>query len=469
MILPHDSTYTVTTEPTGYYSANIPGGIYEFTYEKDGYFPEFTEEQTLAENTIFPDITLLEHTSTINVPARFTTIQTAIDYALENDTVLVDTGTYTENLDYLGRNITIASKFLTTNDTSYIYQTILDGEQNGRIVKISNGSNNAVLNGFTMQNGSVNGSYPDGYGGAIFCSESNPNIKNLIIKNNSAEYGSAVYCENADPKLENLIIENNESYEDGTIYCSNSNPSLYNILSTNNSAKIGASICCWDSDPTLVNSTISHNQNSNGSTIFGYNSDISLYNTITSYNTGSYGIYIYSGSPTIEYCNFYNNENGNYYNCSPGTGCIEAAPLFADTANGDYRLTQDSPCIDAGTPDASGLNLPFFDLEGNVRIWDGDDDGIARIDMGAYEFDAPIYSVDEPELPEKITIYNYPNPAQNSTTIKYSLKQNSHVEISVYNIKGQLIKKLLDRPQNRGSHSLEFNTKELSTGVYFYK
>ncbi|MBS3742280.1 MAG: T9SS type A sorting domain-containing protein, partial [Candidatus Cloacimonetes bacterium] len=42
-------------------------------------------------------------------------------------------------------------------------------------------------------------------------------------------------------------------------------------------------------------------------------------------------------------------------------------------------------------------------------------------------------------------------------------------EISVYNIKGQLIKKLLDRPQNRGSHSLEFNTKELSTGVYFYK
>jgi hypothetical protein len=42
----------------------------------------------------------------------------------------------------------------------------------------------------------------------------------------------------------------------------------------------------------------------------------------------------------------YSNVQGGF----PGEGNIDADPLFADAANGDYHLLTDSPCIDAGDP-----------------------------------------------------------------------------------------------------------------------
>ena len=64
-------------------------------------------------------------------------------------------------------------------------------------------------------------------------------------------------------------------------------------------------------------------------------------------------------------------------------GNIDADPLFVDPANGDYRLRPDSPCIDAGT-DLADVSV---DLDGTRRPLDGDGDGMARFDMGAFEFD----------------------------------------------------------------------------------
>ena len=71
---------------------------------------------------------------TLNVPADYSTIQSAIDAAVNGDTILVQPGTYVENINFNGKNIIVASLFLTTADTSYIYQTIIDGNQTGRVV-----------------------------------------------------------------------------------------------------------------------------------------------------------------------------------------------------------------------------------------------------------------------------------------------------------------------------------------------
>ncbi len=79
----------------------------------------------------------------------------------------------------------------------------------------------------------------------------------------------------------------------------------------------------------------------------------------------------------------------NYW---PSAGNVNADPKFADSTNGNLRLQSGSPCIDAGNnymdyyPRVPGLQLlPDTDLDGNWRIVDGNGDGTARVDMGAYE------------------------------------------------------------------------------------
>ena len=56
----------------------------------------------------------------INVPADQPTIQAGIDAANDTDTVLVADGTYYENIDFIGKAITVASNFLIDADTLHI-------------------------------------------------------------------------------------------------------------------------------------------------------------------------------------------------------------------------------------------------------------------------------------------------------------------------------------------------------------
>ncbi|MDP6821629.1 MAG: fibronectin type III domain-containing protein, partial [Candidatus Marinimicrobia bacterium] len=61
----------------------------------------------------------------------FASIQTAIDSSSNSDTVLVQAGTYTENINFNGKNIVVGSNMLVTSDTSYISSTIIDGNEAG--------------------------------------------------------------------------------------------------------------------------------------------------------------------------------------------------------------------------------------------------------------------------------------------------------------------------------------------------
>ncbi|MFC2084271.1 aryl-sulfate sulfotransferase [Bacteroidota bacterium] len=65
-------------------------------------------------------------------------------------------------------------------------------------------------------------------------------------------------------------------------------------------------------------------------------------------------------------------------------------------------------------------------------------------------------------------INNYPNPFNQTTTIKYEIAELSIIKISVYNITGELITHLLYKTQRPGLHKIEFNALNLSSGVYFY-
>ena len=64
----------------------------------------------------------------INIPADYPTIQQGINAGFDGDTVLVQPGIYIENISFNGHNVVLGSLFLTTGDTSYISQTIIDGD-----------------------------------------------------------------------------------------------------------------------------------------------------------------------------------------------------------------------------------------------------------------------------------------------------------------------------------------------------
>jgi len=198
----------------------------------------------------------------INVPSHQPTIQDGINAATNSDTVHVQPGLYVENINFSGKLITVGSLFLTTQDTTYISSTIIDGNSSGRVVTFSNGENTtAVLCGFTITNGSAD------YGGGICCYGSSPSLWNVSIFDNTASYD-------------------------------------------------GGGICCYFSNPILINSI--------------------LWEDIPQ------AIFIYSDSVTATYSDI---EGG-----WPGTGNINADPLFVYPFYFDCHLQSTSPCIDAGDP-----------------------------------------------------------------------------------------------------------------------
>jgi parallel beta-helix repeat protein len=124
---------------------------------------------------------------TINVPGDAATIQAGINAASDGDTVLVTPGTYVENIDFMGKAITVTS-------SGGPKVTTIDGGQKGVVVNFANNETRAsVINGFTITDDApplptqvtfnTNG---------IFVGGANPTITNNIITNNRG-YGIEVY------------------------------------------------------------------------------------------------------------------------------------------------------------------------------------------------------------------------------------------------------------------------------------
>ncbi len=73
------------------------------------------------------------------------------------------------------------------------------------------------------------------------------------------------------------------------------------------------------------------------------------------------------------------------------------------------------------------------------------------------------------EIPAKFILrQNYPNPFNPSTTIRYSLPQNSYTKIRVFDVTGKQRALLVDRMETAGDHNVSFDASELASGVYFY-
>ncbi|HAC15281.1 MAG TPA: hypothetical protein DCE78_04970, partial [Bacteroidetes bacterium] len=105
------------------------------------------------------------------------------------------------------------------------------------------------------------------------------------------------------------------------------------------------------------------------------------------------------------------------------------------------------------------------------NAWSIPDDGVKLFFEIVAKVSVPV-SIDrlsDAELPETIQLYsNYPNPFNPTTVIPFSLPENTHVNVSVYDVTGRLVSTLTNETYMRGHHQVQFNAAQLSSGVYYY-
>jgi len=225
----------------------------------------------------------------------------------------------------------------------------------------------------------------------------------------------------------------------------------------------------------LINSTIGNNTcESDNEACLGitYSARMDLYNSIV-YNPDlpwEFGIY---NPPPYDPCfmNVYNtlirgrddlfNIYGNFV-LYWGDEILDEDPLWMGEGDYPYALSDNSPCINTGTPmcvpgmeppyiiqldssyylvtpDQDTIILPATDMAGHARIRDD------RIDMGAYEYpDTGVFIPVIKPRPEAFSLQVYPNPFSDKTTVSFASIRSCHAKVDIFSITGSKTATLID-------------------------
>ena len=74
------------------------------------------------------------------------------------------------------------------------------------------------------------------------------------------------------------------------------------------------------------------------------------------------------------------------------------------------------------------------------------------------------------KLPSRYVLSsNFPNPFNLTTTIRYNIPKLSFVKIDIYDINGRLVETLVNENKNAGFYSVNWNAKNVVSGLYFYR
>jgi len=341
--------------------------------------------------SILLSITNVYAQTTRNVPSQYATIQAAIDSAQNSDTILVQPGTYTERINYSGKNIVLISKYGIEHDTSYISNTIIQANNLPNVVSfITNENQSAKLIGFTIQEGFYNGGNSVYNGAGILIDGASPEISNCIVKDNYISwYGGGICIKNGSTaKLNSLKIYNNHSeHHGGGIAILEAKPTLTNLLIYNNSAgERGGGIYIASSlSPEIINCTIV------GNTATGYSNHwgggIST-NGIMTASVIVINSIIWNNTP-----NQIDDEFGQilpvyYSNVQSGyaeTGNIDKDPKFVDSTSNNFRLSDNSPSIGSGVDSILYSGTWYKSPNNDFDLGTRPNPNNSNPDQGAYE------------------------------------------------------------------------------------
>jgi hypothetical protein len=219
-----------------------------------------------------------------------------------------------------------------------------------------------------------------GGGGMLLRYDASPTISNCVFRGNSARLGGALAVAvygGREPALVNCTFVDNQAAVGGAVHVSSGDLLLVNCLFSRNSAHEGPGSAVHGAS-RLVNCTLVDN--------FSVNDGIAAYSVAEIVNSIVWGN---GASPVVGAGSVSHScvEGGH-----DGEGNIDAAPLFADGADGDYRPRHGSPGIDAGLDGA--LPGDRADLDGDLDTDEPTPRDLelkgrvlgAAVDMGAYEF-----------------------------------------------------------------------------------
>jgi predicted outer membrane repeat protein len=290
-------------------------------------------------------------------------------------------------------NKTILSGDLKGNDARDIAVANLLGDptRNDNCFRVVSGSGtdfNTLLDGFIITSGNANGDSHSSYdkGGGLYCKSGDLNLSNCVLKANSAILGGAMYNFKGDPVLINCtFLLNYADDSGGAVYSSTGSPIFYNcIFGSNHAKEEGGGVYNEYNSPITTNCTFTANIAYAGGGIFCNKSKPIIRNCILWGNSSRYG--------KLEPSQIYAVESNIDHSCIQGL-TIELAvrenfnldPDFVNAKENNFNLKAGSPCIDAGINDLlpSEINT---DVDGTSRLKDGNNDGTAKIDIGAQEF-----------------------------------------------------------------------------------
>lgn len=304
-------------------------------------------------------------------------------------------------------------------------------------------------------------------------------LNRCYFENNSAGSGAGVDCWNqASPQVEDCTFRLNTASETGGgLTCGgHSDPVVVNCHFIDNSALRGGAVFCWNyADPVLRHLTITGNSAvhyGGGICMVGGSSpaiEFCLIQDNTSWKGGGIDCYA-SSSPTIMYSHILSNsalQAGDGIYCDGGATPVIYRNNFEDNGealhNADLSLSVDADSNWWG--DDTGPYHPTLNPGG---LGDSVSDSVDFIPW----LGSPVTAVQEGELTSRdyrLRISNFPNPFNPSTTISFQLPERSFVNLSAYNVLGQLVETLVNEEMSPGHHAVPWHAGDFSSGVYNYR
>ncbi|UCD74768.1 MAG: hypothetical protein JSV91_13390 [Phycisphaerales bacterium] len=233
-------------------------------------------------------------------------IQAAIDDASEGDEIIVHQGTYTENLDLLGKAIILRSTDPT--DPDVVASTIIDGGAITTVVTCASGEGlDTVLSGFVITNGD---DHDEENGGGMSNRDSSPTVSYCTFTANNSIWGGGMRNLNASPNVSHCTFDQNTAGTGGGMISQNGNPTVTHCTFTNNSVGgSGGGMVNAGGSIEVSDCTFTGNSAASGGGMQNYAGTLTVSDCTFSNNSANAGggIHNYEASPIITRCTFIGN------------------------------------------------------------------------------------------------------------------------------------------------------------------